>query len=140
MRRFDVALGLLMRGDRCFLQRRDPAASVLPGLWEFPGGKVEAGETPGVALCRELAEELALEAEILAALEPRLHRYPDREVTLHPFLCRGRGPLRTALAWGWFTPWEVGRLRLPEANRALLPDLFRIAEAPAVFPRSNREA
>ena len=85
----DVALALLRRGDRWFLQRRDPANAVLPGLWEFPGGKVEAGETPEVTLRRELLEEVGLN---LCEAWP----WPVLEgpIRLHPFLAGnpGRAP------------------------------------------------
>lgn len=129
MSRVDVALGILRRGDRCFLQRRDPAAAVLPGLWEFPGGKVQPGESPEAALRRELREELEWEAEGLDALEVHRHAYPGREVVLHPFLGAGAGLLRTSLAWGWFTLAEARRLPVPEANHRLLEALAGFREA-----------
>jgi mutator protein MutT len=123
MSRVDVALGLLLRGDRCFLQRRDPAAAVLPGLWEFPGGKARPGESPEAALRRELREELDWEAERCEALAVQHHDYPGRSVALHPFLCAGAGRPRTRLAWGWFTAEEMGRLPIPDANHRLLEAL-----------------
>ncbi len=114
-----VALGILRAGDRCFLQRRDPASRILPGRWEFPGGKLEPGEAPEAALRRELAEELGLEVQGWEALEVLVHAYPDRRVRLHPFLVASCGLPRTSLAWGWFTRAELLRLPLPEANLAL---------------------
>ena len=116
----DVAVALILRQGRCFAQRRDPAAAHCPGLWEFPGGKLEPQEAPRAALLRELLEELDWRPGQAAALPVLRHAYPDRMVALHPFLCAGAGTPRTALAWGWFTRAELARLPMPEANLGLL--------------------
>jgi 8-oxo-dGTP diphosphatase len=118
-----VALALLHREGRWFLQRRDPASSHLPGRWEFPGGKVEEGESPEAALRRELGEELAWAPGPLRPLPPISHAYADRTVVLHPFQAEGPALPRTALAWGWFTAGEALRLPSPEANAPLLARL-----------------
>ncbi|WP_257304651.1 NUDIX domain-containing protein [Geothrix campi] len=116
----DVALALIRREGRCFLQRRAAANPVLPGLWEFPGGKVEPSETPLAALRRELLEEVAMELGAATAL-PVL----QGPVCLHPFLVDAPGQPRTDLAWGWFTLKEIAALPIPPANAALLHDLER---------------
>lgn len=120
-----VAIALIHRDGRWFLQRRDPGAEVLAGLWEFPGGKVVPGETAEAALRRELREEVGWGPSRMEALEPFTHAYPDRTVTLHPFRCEGPGALVTELAWGWFTADEMRRLPLPEANLPLIRELVR---------------
>ena len=116
----DVALGLVRRHGGWFLQRRDPGNPVLPGRWEFPGGKALPGESMAAALGRELKEELAWEPMDLIALPVIEHLYADRAVRLHPFRCEGGGDPRTALAWGWFTVSEMRRLPIPEANLSFL--------------------
>jgi mutator protein MutT len=111
----DAALALVQREGRWFLQRRDPGNPVLPGLWEFPGGKVEAGESVIECLRRELREEVGLvagEVRPLPLLEDR--------VRLYPFLVEADGQPRTELAWGWFKVEELGRLPIPPMNQALL--------------------
>jgi 8-oxo-dGTP diphosphatase len=114
----DVALALIRRGDRWFLQRRASSNAVLPGLWEFPGGKVEAGESPQQALARELREETGM---LLQGARP----WPVLEgsVHLHPFLVEVEGDPRTELAWGWFTVREMLRLPIPPRNHALIERL-----------------
>lgn len=119
----DVALALIQSAGRWFLQRRDPSSLVLPGLWEFPGGKVEAGEAPDAALRRELLEEVGMVASAVATL-PVL----EDAVRLHPFLVEGVAPPRTHLAWGWFTLEEMVRLPIPPANRELIR---RLGAAPS---------
>jgi 8-oxo-dGTP pyrophosphatase MutT (NUDIX family) len=118
----DVALALIRRGGRWFLQRRAPANPVLPGLWEFPGGKVEGGETHQAALVRELREEVGLQVE---SAQP----WPlvEGPVRLHPFLVVVAGDPSTDLAWGWFKVEEMRRLPTPPLN-ALLFD--QLAEGP----------
>ncbi|HXC15893.1 MAG TPA: (deoxy)nucleoside triphosphate pyrophosphohydrolase [Holophagaceae bacterium] len=126
MKTVAVAIALLRREGRWFLQRRDPASGHLAGVWEFPGGKVEPGESPEAALRREMLEELSWAPGELHALDPITHAYPDRVVTLHPFLSEGPELPRTALAWGWFRAAEAARLRVPEANGPLLDLLGRM--------------
>lgn len=113
-----VVIALLRQGDRWFLQRRDPGQPVLPELWEFPGGKVEAGEAPVEALRRELREEVAVTLR-----EARLLPGWEAGGALTPFLVSVEGLPETALAWGWFTPREALRMPIPPANRALLARL-----------------
>ncbi len=115
-----MAIALILREGRCFVQRRDPASRRCPGLWEFPGGKLESGETPRAALLRELREEIGWSPARADALPALRHDYGDFAVALHPFLCAGPAAPRTALAWGWFTRAELARLPMPEANRGLL--------------------
>jgi mutator protein MutT len=115
-----VAVALIRREGRWFLQRRDPRNPVLPGLWEFPGGKIQAGETAETALLRELREELNWEPRLVEELEPITYAYPEGLIELHPFRCEGPGAMATELGWGWFESGEIGRLPIPEANRGLL--------------------
>ena len=121
-----VAIALLRREGRWFLQRRELSSDHLAGLWEFPGGKVEPGEAPEAALRRELMEELSWTPGKLRALEAITHAYPGRVVRLHPFVAEGPDLPRTALAWGWFRAAEAARLRVPEANMPLLEMLERL--------------
>jgi len=111
----EVALALIFRNGRYFLQRRDGSNPVMPGLWEFPGGKVEPPETPVEGLRRELQEEVGMVFDAFQAL-PIL----EAGVRLHPFLVDGPERPRTELAWGWFTPAEMLRLPIPPANAALI--------------------
>lgn len=115
-----VAVALMQRDGRLFLQRRDLASRSMAGLWELPGGKVEPGETPSECLLRELQEELAWSPGEATALPSLRHAYPDRTLHLHPFRCVGSGLLHTELSCGWFLPGEARRLDLPAATRLLL--------------------
>ncbi|MBI4912857.1 MAG: NUDIX domain-containing protein [Acidobacteria bacterium] len=123
MNRLRIAVAVIRRDGRCFLQRREPGPAFLAGLWEFPGGKIEGGESAEEALVRELREELAWRPGRPQALQAFVHDYPGLMVELHPFLCETQGSLGTRLAWGWFLPAEIHRLPLPEASRALLDRL-----------------
>jgi mutator protein MutT len=118
-----AAIALIRRGSRYFLQRRAFDSGHLPGLWEFPGGKLEPGESPEQALLRELAEEIGVRPEWLRALPEQHHCYPDRQVSLHPFLCAIAAEPSTALAWGWFLPAEMAGLPMPVANQGLIAGL-----------------
>jgi mutator protein MutT len=120
-----VAIAVLHRGGRFFLQRRDPSDAVLPGLWEFPGGKLRAEEGPEAALRRELLEEIQWTPLRVETMDPIEHLYPERFVRLHPFLCEGDGQPRTALAWGWFDAAELRHLPVPAANAPLIELLSR---------------
>lgn len=81
-----VSAGVVRRGGRIMLCRRKPEAH--NGLkWEFPGGKLEPGETPEAALIRELQEELDITVEVGRILDAVLCRYPDRDVLVLFYPC-----------------------------------------------------
>lgn len=81
----DVAAGVIYQEDGSFLLGQRAPGTFYPGYWEFPGGKVEAGETPAQALCRELDEELGLRVLKLRPWLMREHLYEHAHVRLHFF-------------------------------------------------------
>src|SRR3954468_4948554 len=83
----DVAAGLVFREGKLLIARRFDNVH-LGGLWEFPGGKREAGETFEQCLARELREELGIEIEVGEVLESLTHDYSEKSVHLKFFQCR----------------------------------------------------
>ncbi|HEY3918329.1 MAG TPA: 8-oxo-dGTP diphosphatase MutT [Stellaceae bacterium] len=119
-----VSAALLDEHGRVLLQQR-PAGKAMAGLWEFPGGKIAAGETPEAALCRELEEELgvAVTASDLAAFGFASHRYDSFHILLLLYLCRrwqGAPVAREGQAIAWVTPAEMARYPMPAADAPLV--------------------
>jgi len=111
-----------LRGDRTLVLRR-PSGQHLAGAWEFPGGKLETGESPAEAARRELEEETGLVADELEPLVVVLHDYAEVSVRLHVFLAREpAGELRIDVAreWAWQRPDEIDAESMPQANRQVL--------------------
>lgn len=82
-----VVCAIIEHEGRCLIAQR-PEGKRLAGFWEFPGGKIEKGESPVAALHRELAEELGCRVEITAAGPPVPHTYEWGRILLFPFRCR----------------------------------------------------
>lgn len=119
-----VAAALIDGGGRVLLQRRAPGRS-MAGLWEFPGGKVEEGETPEAALVRELAEELGIEADGADLTPACFASAPNgaAHMILLLYLCRRwRGEPRAldATALKWVRPKEMSALPMPPADKPLI--------------------
>ncbi|MBI4820115.1 MAG: (deoxy)nucleoside triphosphate pyrophosphohydrolase [Deltaproteobacteria bacterium] len=125
-----VVAALVIREGRILLDRRKPGGT-LGGLWEFPGGKVEPGETHAVALRRELHEELGVDANIGAEVRRLQFAYPDFDLELVLLRADVTGeprPLEVDKV-GWFTVAELGELSMPPADLPLLADVRSIVEA-----------
>ena len=84
----DVVCGVIEDGRGNVLACRRPAGKHLGGLWEFPGGKVDPGESPAEALIRELREELMIDVVVSSPLEPVVWPYESITIRLIPYLCR----------------------------------------------------
>jgi 8-oxo-dGTP diphosphatase len=113
-------------GRYLITQRR--RGSHLEGLWEFPGGKLEAGESPEAGLQRELREELGADFVVDRLLESVRWEYPDRTVVLHFYGCRvasGRIEAREAQEMRWVAADELSAYEFPPADRALIDRLRR---------------
>lgn len=80
-------VGAVIRKDDLILCAQRSYKASLPGLWEFPGGKIEPGETPRQALVREIREELLADVIVGEKVETTIHEYPFGEVTLTTFYC-----------------------------------------------------
>jgi len=122
-----AAVALIDRDGRVLLAQR-PAGKSLAGLWEFPGGKVEPGETPEHALIRELQEELGIDtwASCLAPLTFASHAYEDFHLLMPLFACRKWEGIPTPqegqrLAWAYKT--ELRDYPMPPADIPLIPIL-----------------
>ncbi|MEH3106838.1 MAG: (deoxy)nucleoside triphosphate pyrophosphohydrolase [Sphingomonas fennica] len=119
-----VAVALVDADGRILLAER-PAGKSMAGLWEFPGGKIEAGETPEAALVRELAEELGIDVSI-ACLAPATFASAalgDRHLVLLLYVCRKWQGIPRPLEGGalrWVRPAEMHRLPMPPADRPLI--------------------
>lgn len=123
-----VAAALIDADGRVLIAQR-PEGRALAGLWEFPGGKVETGERPEVALIRELAEELGIKVEeaCLAPLSFASHAYPDFHLLMPLYVCRRWQGLMAAregqaLKWAW--PADLRNYPMPPADAPLIPALI----------------
>jgi len=141
----EVATGVLVHQGRVFVQKR-PDTGVWPGLWEFPGGSIEAGETPEQAVVREYREETELLVAHLDKIAVVRHGYTRYRVALHCYFCalaHGQGRTHAAGEHGgmgtshpepvlhaaqesrWARPEELEALAMPAGHRKLL-DLLRL--------------
>lgn len=120
----------LIERDGCVLMAQRPAHKHLGGKWEFPGGKIEPGETAEAALHRELREELGSTVDILRPLAPHTHAYTAVTVQLIPFVVRltaGSDEPQTHehAALRWVPAAELIELDLPEADLPIIADYLR---------------
>lgn len=121
----EVAAGLVFHDHRLLITQRPPG-SHLAGLWEFPGGKREAGETWEDCLRRELAEELGIGVEVGRLHTDLSHAYPEKTVHLRFYLCALRAGAPQALgcsAFAWVERRELAHYEFPPADARLLAEL-----------------
>lgn len=126
--RVHVAVGVVCDGaDRILVSRR-PQHVHQGGLWEFPGGKVETGETVEQALRRELLEELAIDVRECQPLITIRHDYVDKAVCLDVWWVSafaGEPHGREGQPWRWVAAAELPSLEFPQANRPILAAISR---------------
>jgi 8-oxo-dGTP diphosphatase len=123
-----VAAAALIDTDGRVLICRRPEGKTMSGLWEFPGGKVEAGETPEAALMRELGEELGIEigARCLAPLSFVSHDYGDFHLLMPLFVARKWDGIPRPLEGQelkWVLPQELAGYPMPPADLPLVAAL-----------------
>ncbi len=127
-----VAAVALVDADGRVLIAQRPQGRPMAGLWEFPGGKIHAGETPEAALIRELKEELDIDvsASCLAAFTFASHRYDDFHLLMPLYVCRkwqGTPTARVHRAVKWVRPSRMADYAMPPADQplvAMLRDLL----------------
>jgi 8-oxo-dGTP diphosphatase len=122
----EVAAAVIQDGAGRYLITRRPEGSHLGGLWEFPGGKREPGETLEACLARELREEVGALVNVGDRVETVRWDYPDKTVVIHFFQCRltgGRVEPRESQALEWVTAGELGDYAFPPADQALVEQL-----------------
>ena len=123
-----VAACALIDPDGRVLIAQRPAGKSMAGLWEFPGGKLDPGETAEEALIRELREELSIETSqnCLAPLTFNSHCYDDFNLILMLFVCRKWSGIVTSLesqAFKWVTPQSLNKFHMPPADIPLIATL-----------------
>ena len=123
-----VAACALVDADGRVLLAQRPEGKSMAGLWEFPGGKVEPGETPEQTLIRELEEELGIvtKAACLAPLTFASHAYESFHLLMPLFVCRrfeGAAHGREGQALKWVRPRDLRNFPMPPADEPLIPVL-----------------
>lgn len=125
---FVVAAALIDSDGKILITQR-PEGKAMAGLWEFPGGKIEDGETPEYALCRELREELGIKTAegCLYPLSFASHSYNDFHLMMPLFALRqweGTPKLIEHANLAWVSPVDLYKYEMPEADKPLIPVLI----------------
>ena len=141
---YEVTAGLIRKGSRLLIARR-PAEGMLGGLWEFPGGKQEPGESLEECLVREIREELDIAIEVEELLFSVDHGYSHFTITLHAFAARylrGRPRAVGCADWRWIDPRELDDFAFPRADRRIIEHLNSGSPQLGFFTRmkGNRES
>ena len=127
----DVAAGIIRDSAGRLLIARRPLDGLLGGLWEFPGGKREPGETLQACLARELREELAIEVDVGERFTGVDHAFTHFKITLHAFECRYIGAIPPhqepqtigAIDWAWVSDAELDDYSFGKADRLVIKAL-----------------
>ena len=122
-----VSAGILKK-DNLILVGQRPENHTLAGLWEFPGGKIELGESPEQALARELNEELGIQAEVGELKIACTHSYSDVGIIIlfyEILFWKGEPKTKHHLNLKWVTPSELPQLKIPDANRKNLDRIYK---------------
>lgn len=121
-----IGVAVIWNDDgKILIDRRKPGGK-MGGLWEFPGGKVESGESVATCVVREVREELDIEIAVGEALMAIEHDYTDFKVTLNVHHCKhlsGEPQLIECDAIAWVTPIELDQFTFPEANGVIIKAL-----------------
>lgn len=127
-----VVAGFLKKDGRILVGQR-PENNSLAGLWEFPGGKIELGESPEEALARELSEELGIEAQIGELKLSVTHSYNDVGIVIlfyEVLYWKGEPKAKHHLMLEWIYPEELRERSIPEANKKVLEKIFKVLGVP----------
>lgn len=127
MKRIEVVAAVIVRDDKVLATRR--GYGEWQGWWEFPGGKMEAGESPRDALRREIREELDAEIEVGRLLETVEWDYPSFHLTMHCFICSlvsGSMNLNEHEAAAWLTKENIGSVKWLPADEGLIGRIRQI--------------
>lgn len=122
-----VSAGILKKDNRVLVGQR-PENHTLAGLWEFPGGKIELGETPEEALKRELNEELDIEVEVGELKIACTHSYGDVGIVIlfyEVLFWKGEPKTKHHMNLEWVTAKELTMKNIPDANRKNLDRIFK---------------
>ena len=123
----EVVLGIIFNDNMIYVQKRPPQG-LFAGLWEFPGGKVEPGESPEEALHRELKEELGVKIRIVRNGKSIRHNYTRFKVLLRPFICVSQkkfSPKSFNDEYRWVLRNELKNHAFPAANRKIIRTLLK---------------
>jgi 8-oxo-dGTP diphosphatase len=134
-----VVVAAVIEQDERFLITRRQSGVHLAGMWDFPGGKIDPGESHADALRRELREELDTDADVGDMIFRVTHDYPDRSITLYFYRCALRGEPRPLLGqeMRWARRLELSSLGFPPADEELIK-LLTTAGAPSRSPEHGR--
>lgn len=129
-RRHIRVVGAMLQNEegRYLITQRPPKAS-LPLLWEFPGGRVEEGESDAQALAREIREEMGVDAVVLEEAMHTRHEYPTYDIDFRVFHCRLRDPKATIQHLRvhdhrWVTLEQMSQYKFPDADARTLAKLL----------------
>lgn len=123
-----VTCAVIERAGKVFVAQR-AEGQALAGKWEFPGGKIDHGETAEACLQREIEEELGCRVQIEATLSPAVHDYPDGRIELIPFRCTLHSGEPKALehaAIAWLEPSVIRGIDLADADRPILEEYLNL--------------
>ncbi len=125
---YHIVIGLIQKGE-CLLIQKRPANGLLGGLWEFPGGKNEVGESDEKALLREISEETSLEVGLGEKIGTINHAYTHFKITMSAWFCdwiEGEALTQASSENKWIPFTEINRYAFPKANLKILALISRL--------------